>query len=42
MSKYLKDKALAKLANIDCQTILFVSVSLLKDNNVIADLERKQ
>ena len=30
--------ALMKLTNIACQTLLFVSVSLVKDNNVLADL----
>ena len=29
-------KALAKLANIACQTLLFVSVSLVKDDNDMA------
>ena len=31
-------KALAKLENIACQNLLFVSVSLVKNNNVMADL----
>ena len=30
-------KALAKFANVACQTLLFVSVSLAKDSNVMAD-----
>ena len=34
--------ALAKLANIACQTLLFLSVSLVMDNNVMADLGLKQ
>ena len=32
MGKYFKIKGLAKLANIACQTLLFVSVSLAMDN----------
>ena len=35
-------QALTKLANIVCQTLLFISVSLVKDNNVTADLGLKQ
>ena len=34
-------KALAKLADIACQTLLFVSVSLVKDKDVMADLGLK-
>ena len=35
-------KALAKLENTACQTLLFVSVSLVKDNIVTADLRLRQ
>ena len=35
-------KALVKLANTGCQTLLSVSISLIKDNNIMADLELKQ
>ena len=33
-------KALVKLANIACQTLLFVSVSLVKDDNGMAILQQ--
>ena len=35
-------QALAKQTNIACQTLVFVSVSSAKDNNVMADLRLNQ